>query len=130
MKPVPSISDAEWQVMRFVWAHTPATTNDVVEALTTSTDWKPKTVMTLLGRLVKKGALGFQKKGRVYEYHPLVGEDECVRHENRSFLQRVYDGHLKPMLVHFAREGQLSQEDLAELKKILDQGHTEGGDRR
>jgi BlaI family transcriptional regulator, penicillinase repressor len=122
MEPVPSISDAEWQVMKFIWTHTPATTNDVVDALTACTDWKPKTIMTLLNRLVKKHALGFEKKGRVYEYTPLVAESDCVRQENRFFLQRVYGGHLKPMLAEFLRDADLSKEDLDELKRILDEG--------
>lgn len=122
MKNVPSISDAEWQVMKYLWAHAPATTNDVVDALTARTDWKPKTVMTLLNRLVKKGALGFEKKGRVYEYTPLVAERDCVRDESQSFLQRVYGGHLKPMLVDFLKEGNLSPQDIEELKRILDEG--------
>lgn len=121
MKNVPGISDAEWLVMRFLWAHCPATTNDVVDALTATTDWKPKTVMTLLNRLVKKGALGFERKGRVYEYTPLVAEKDCVHEESQSFLQRVYGGHLKPMLVDFLKQGNLSREDIEDLKRILDE---------
>jgi BlaI family transcriptional regulator, penicillinase repressor len=121
MKQMPSISEAEWEVMKFVWAHAPATTNDVVDALTRTTDWKPKTVMSLLNRLVKKGALGFEKKSRVYEYRPLVAQEECARAEGRSFIHRVYNGQLKPMLVGFLSQARLSPEDIKELKRILDE---------
>jgi BlaI family penicillinase repressor len=121
MKQVPGISDAEWEVMKFVWAKAPVTTNDVVDALTRITDWKPKTVMTLLNRLVKKGALDYTKKGRVYEYTPLVAQAECARAENRSFLRRVYGGQLKPMLASFLKEGRLSQDDINDLRRILDE---------
>jgi BlaI family transcriptional regulator, penicillinase repressor len=122
MQNVPSISDAEWLVMKYLWAHTPATTNQVVGALTATTDWKPKTVMTLLNRLAKKGALGFEKKGRVYEYTPLVAEGDCVHQENQSFLRRVYNGQLQPMLANLLKEGSLSQKDIEELKRILEEG--------
>jgi len=121
MKKVPGISDAEWEVMKFVWARAPVTTNDVVEALTRTTDWKAKTVMTLLNRLVKKGVLAYTKKGRVYEYTPLVAREECTHVENQSFLERVYGGHLKPMLASFLKEGRLSQDDIDDLRRILNE---------
>ncbi len=121
MKNVPGISDAEWEVMKFVWAHAPVTTNDVVDALTRTTEWKPKTVMTLLNRLVKKGVLDFTKKGRLYEYVALVAQEECTHVESQSFLKRVYGGHLQPMLVNFLKQARLSADDVKELKRILDQ---------
>jgi len=120
MKEVPRISEAEWQVMKRLWASSPSTANNIVEALSAKTNWKPKTIKTLLNRLVKKKALGYQKKGREYHYYPLVNETECVKAESHSFLQRVYDGFAKPMLAAFLENGDLSPEDIEELKRILD----------
>lgn len=121
MEPTPKISDAEWLVMKTLWARAPATTNEVVDALEPQTPWKPKTIMTLLNRLVKKGALGFEKKGRVYEYFPRVKEADCVRAESRSFLERVYGGALQPMLAHFLEQTPLSKEEIEDLRRILDE---------
>ena len=70
-------------------------------------------------RLVKQGALGFEKQGRAYLYHPLVNEADCVRAESRSFLSRVYGGALLPMLAHFIEEENLSPEEIEELRRIL-----------
>ncbi|MCX7014583.1 MAG: BlaI/MecI/CopY family transcriptional regulator [Candidatus Sumerlaeota bacterium] len=120
MKSIPNISDAEWLAMKAVWARSPITANEVVEALSETTSWKPKTIMTLLNRLVKKGALGFEKEGRAYRYYPLVEEVACVRAESRSFLERVYGGALTPMLAHFLEESRLSKKETEELKRILD----------
>lgn len=117
----PNISEAEWLVMRVVWANAPVTAGEVIEALAPERAWKPKTVMTLLTRLVKKGALGFEKKGRAYHYHPLVTEESSVRSEGGAFLQRVYGGALKPMLANFLDEVELSDAEIEELKSILDQ---------
>jgi len=61
---LPQISDAEWVVMKAVWERAPLTTNQVVEALDDRAHWKPKTIHTLLSRLVRKGALEFERKGR------------------------------------------------------------------
>ncbi len=121
----PRISDAEWLVMQMIWGRSPITAAEVIEALAPATIWKPKTAMTLLNRLVKKGVLGFEKKGRAYHYYPLVEQDECVKAENHSFLQRVYGGALKPMLADFLEEAELSKEDIEELKQMLDKGGQE-----
>src|SRR5690349_11275634 len=60
----PNISDAEWVVMTVVWERKIATANQVVEALAAKMNWKPKTIHTLLRRLVQKKALAYDKKGR------------------------------------------------------------------
>ena len=121
MKGLAKISESEWLVMQVLWSRGPLTANEVVEKLTGSTKWKPKTVKTLINRLVKKGALRFQKEGRKYRYYPAVGESQYVRTETRSFLRRVYRGATKPMLAAFLEDAELSAEDIAELKKILEQ---------
>jgi BlaI family transcriptional regulator, penicillinase repressor len=122
MQEKPPISDAEWLVMQVVWAKSPITAADVVEQLAAKTQWKPKTVMTLLNRLVKKGLLGFDKRGRAYHYYPLVEQARCVKAESRSFVERVYGGAMKPILVDFLEEADLSPQDVEELKRILDKG--------
>ena len=119
-KKIPRISEAEWRVMRVLWDDAPATAREVIERLEPVTDWKPKTVKTLLNRLVAKKALGFKKEGREYHYSPLVKERECIEHESRSFLARVYGGALTPMLVSFLEKAELSQEEIADLKRILE----------
>jgi len=119
MKGLPRISESEWQVMRVLWSCDCATANEVVDLLAGSTAWKPKTIKTLINRLVKKGALGFEKQGRAYLYHPLVDEADCVRAESRSFLSRVYGGALLPMLAHFIEEENLSPAEIEELRRIL-----------
>jgi BlaI family penicillinase repressor len=86
-------------VMRVLWAKSPLTANEVVERLTGKTQWKPKTVKTLIDRLVKKGAVRFEKEGRRHKYYPAVGRDECVATERISFGRRVYGGMTKPMLL-------------------------------
>lgn len=115
------ISESEWLVMQVLWSRGPLTANEVVEELAGKAKWKPKTVKTLINRLLKKGVLRFQKEGRKYRYYSAVSESKCVRTETRSFLQRVYGGTTKPMLAAFLEDAELSPEDVAELKRILEQ---------
>jgi BlaI family penicillinase repressor len=115
-----NISDAEWEVMRVLWAATGAVTaNQVIEALAGRKDWNPRTVKTMLNRLTKKGALGFEARGKVYWYRPKVAREECVKSESRSFLARVFGGDGGAMLVHFVKHTKLSPQELGELKRIL-----------
>jgi len=115
-----NISDAEWEVMRVLWAAPSAqTANQIVDALAGKRSWNPRTVKTLLNRLTKKGALAFEAKGKTYWYRPRVTQDECVKVESRSFLARVFGGDEGAMLVHFVKNTQLSPQELAELRRIL-----------
>ncbi len=120
MKKVPKISEAEWQVMKLLWGRHPLTANKIVELLSSAKPWKPKTVKTLLNRLVNKKALGYETKGREYHYYPMVSEVECARVESRSFLERVYGGAVTPMLAAFIENGELTTEEIEELKQILE----------
>lgn len=118
----PNISDAEWEVMKSCWSlNAPFTANEIVKVLGEHTEWKPNTIKTLIGRLVKKGVLGYKEDGRNYLYYPLIAEEECVKAESKSFLTRVFGGALKPMLVTFLQEEKLSREEIEELKRILDE---------
>ena len=117
----PTISDAEWKIMRVLWRHSPLGAYDVSEALATTERWHPNTVKTLLSRLHKKKALGIKKYKNLYLYFPLVSEEDCIQAESESFLARLFGGSIKPLLIHFAKRQKLSAEDLEELRKILKQ---------
>jgi len=119
MSKQPRISESEWELMKICWSRTPVTAQEMIDALAARDDWHPKTVKTLLNRLVKKGALGFKKDGRAYLYHPLVAEKDCISAESKSFLERVFGGSLKPMLAHFVEHGRLEPQEIAEIKKLL-----------
>jgi BlaI family penicillinase repressor len=119
MNKTPCISETEWELMKVCWARSPITAQEIIDALCAQDDWHPKTVKTLLNRLIKKRALGFKKEGRAYLYRPLVAEKDCVAAESESFLDRVFGGSLKPMFAHFAESRKLSPDEIAELKRLL-----------
>lgn len=121
MKKLPKISESEWVVMCVLWSKNPLAAQEVFEQFDGTTKWKPKTVKTLIDRLVKKGAVKYEKDGRRYMYSPAVGRDECITTERRSFIRRIYGGITKPMLAAFLEDAELSADDISELKEILEQ---------
>lgn len=118
-KNIPSISESEWEIMNVLWDKAPQTANDIIFSLQESTEWKPKTIRTLLDRLVQKNVVGVNKNLRVYTFYPLYTQDECQRAETESFIKRIYGGTLKSMLVQFIQEDTLSDDDINELRFIL-----------
>lgn len=120
MDPQLSISESEWRIMKILWADAPLTLPEIL-ARAKDTGWSKTTVQTYLARLVKKGALTTRRQGKGYLYAPAVSERDCQLAESRSFLQRVYDGSLSRMVLGFVNSGRLSQEELRELKRLIDQ---------
>ena len=117
----PDITESEWTIMETLWKRAPLTASEVAKALRRSTGWAQNTVRTLLTRLVEKGALGAKENAAgVREFAPAVEREACVRAESESFLQRVFQGAAKPLLVHFAENAELTPEELRELKRLFD----------
>jgi BlaI family transcriptional regulator, penicillinase repressor len=119
-KEMPSITEAEWEVMKVLWNKSPLTANEVCTAIQEYEDWKPKTIRTLLDRLTKKQVIAVDKDKRVYTFTPLYSVHECQRAETRSFINRIYGGITKSLLVQFIEDENLTTEELKELKEMLD----------
>jgi BlaI family penicillinase repressor len=120
MARIPQISDAEWEVMKTVWEGGRLTAGQVVERVTADQKWKPRTIKTLLNRLVKKGAVTMEVDGRRYIYRANVARDAVVKLETRSFLSRVFDGAAAPAIVHFLQQGSLTPDEIKQLRETLE----------
>ena len=120
MPKIPKITESEWKVMKVVWAtNDPMASYDIIQKLSTTEDWKPETIKTLLNRLVKKGVLGYDKYKNLYLYYPLFTEAQCIRAESESFLNRFFNGALEPMLAHFVEQHRLTPAQIRELKRVV-----------
>lgn len=122
MATLPQISEAEFEVMKIVWKYAPISTNEITERLTKTTSWSPKTIQTLIKRLVTKGVLSYEKQSRVFVYTPLVQENEYIGQESTSFLDRFYNGDIKAMLSAYLENDRLSESDIDALRKLLANG--------
>ncbi|MCB2358186.1 BlaI/MecI/CopY family transcriptional regulator [Clostridium estertheticum] len=115
------ISNAEWEIMKIIWKNSEISSINIIKELKDKSEWKPATVKSLINRLLNKNIIGFNKLGYEYLYYPLVSEDECIKLESFSFVNRVFNGSIKSMLLTFAQSDELSKLDIKDLKDILNQ---------
>lgn len=119
MSDLPQISEAEFEVMKIVWKHAPISTNEITDRLLQTTSWSPKTIQTLIKRLVNKGVLTYEKQSRVFVYTPVVEEKDYVSQKSNSFLERYYDGHITTMLSAYLENDRLSETEIDTLRSLL-----------
>ena len=127
---LPSLSKAEWEVMKTFWQSGSMAARDVFAALPEGHGWAYKTVKTLLSRLVAKGALDYEQIGNSYLYKPVYSREKLTRQEMKGFIDRVLDGSLSPVLAHFIEETNLSEMEIIRLKDLLDKKEPNRKDKR
>ncbi|UYK77741.1 BlaI/MecI/CopY family transcriptional regulator [Xanthomonas sacchari] len=114
-----SISDAEAVVMEVLWERHPLSAEEVFAALSGHGGWAEPTVKTLLNRLLNKGAIRADKQGRRYLYTPLLQRAQWVQQQSECLLDRLFGGRIAPLVAHFSERGKLSDADIAELKRLI-----------
>ncbi len=119
VKTLPQISEAEFEVMKIIWKYAPISTNEITDRLVKKTTWSPKTIQTLIKRLVTKGVLSYEKQSRVFVYTPLIDEAEYIGQESSTFLNRFYDGNITAMLSAYINNDKLSEDEIDELRSLL-----------
>jgi len=118
------ISEAESKVLEVFWrAKGPLSAEDVVAAMDNHRDWSAGTIRTFVTRLVKKKALAATPDGRRYLYRPLIRREDYVHEQSRSLIDRLFGGRIAPFVTHFSEQQNLSREEIAELKRLIERLH-------
>lgn len=113
------ISDAEWEVMRIVWTLGESTSRQISAILADKMDWKPATVKTLLGRLVKKGALATTKANQAFVYTPLVTEQAAMDAATHALFGHLCEMKVGTTLASLIDDLTLSRTDISQLQQLL-----------
>ena len=113
------ISEAEHAVMEALWEKSPQTAVEVCEKVCDERGWSMPTVKTLLSRLVVKGAVATEPEGRRFLYRPLLERTTYVGGESRRLVDRLFGGRAAPLIAHLAETEVLSDEDIAEIERLL-----------
>lgn len=113
------ISPAEMQVLERLWDRSPQSAEDLAAALSAPNDWSEATVRTLIGRLVKKGAVAAEPVGRRYDYRPALTRADYEGLESESLIDRLFAGEVTPLVAGFTRRRPISADDLAALKALI-----------
>ena len=120
MEPV-KLNASEWNVLNCLWKDNPRTVMQLVADLEKSVGWAKSTTITTLRRMEEKGLLRCEQAGRGKAYVPAVEREQAVIAETHSFLDRVYQGSVGLMMSAMAKRQELSADEVAELRAILDQ---------
>ncbi len=114
-----NISDAEWEVMRVVWASGQSTSQEITLILKGKRGWSQSTIKTLIGRLTSKGYLHAQKDGRRFVYSTDLEEPESLKLEVEGLLERICSRKKPNLLAYLIEKIPMIDRDRAMLIKVL-----------
>lgn len=115
------IPASELTVMQVIWANKEGlSANQIIDYLSNDNQWSPKTIRTLINRLVDKNFLLKEKNSKVYVYKPLVKESSYKKNTTNTFLNKLYDGALTNLVMNFAKQEKLTDDEIKKLKTLLE----------
>ena len=109
--------DAEYKFMSVIWEHEPINSTELVKLANAEMGWKKSTTYTVLRKLCERDVL----KNENAMVSSIIPKEQVQINESREFLDKIYDGSLKMFLVSFLDKENISAEEAAELKKIIDE---------
>ncbi len=118
------ISNAEWEVLRVVWAKGQASSKDIIGVLAQKMDWSESTIKTLIGRLVDKKILLSKRQGRSFIYWTEISEEEANLTNLKTELAKICQTKQADLLGQLLAETPMTAQDLSKLRSILDQKQT------
>ena len=123
MKPkIRRLPDSELAVMQAVWQCTPPVSRaELEEILFSQYPMAQTTLLTLLTRLAEKGFLSVEKQNRINYYIPTISREAYLAEQSRRFLNQLCGGSI-PLFASALCDSGLSQEELAQLRKLLEEG--------
>lgn len=115
-----TITDAEYEIMKVLWDSPDMVTVSDVVARLSDNEWSASTVSTFLQRLLRKGVISCEKRGKANLYYPLLSRDEYDICETQSFLSKIYKGSVKNLVAAMYQNKKLTDEDLSELREMFE----------
>jgi BlaI family penicillinase repressor len=115
------ITGAESKIMEALWRLGPLTADEIVAEVAPVEQWGEATVKTLINRLLKKKAIESARAEGRHRYQPLLQRADYVQEESQGLLDRLFGGQLAPLVTHFAEHRALSPDDIARLKRLIEE---------
>ena len=113
------ISEAELEVMKILWREARPVTFGVIRTeLNEKMGWEKSTVATLLRRLQDKGVVSVQEK-RINYYKPNITKEEYIKAKEKNMIDKLYEGSAKNFVAALCRQGEITEEDIDELKSYF-----------
>lgn len=116
MEQLKKLPDAEFEIMKVVWTNEPPiTTNIIMEQLGNEKGWKAQTVISLMLRLVERGFLSTEKKGKERIYYPLIAREDYLRFETSNFIKQYHDNSFLGLVNTLYADKALTEKDIDQL---------------
>lgn len=116
MQQMKKLPDAEFEIMKVVWANEPPMITPVImDKLGKEKEWKIQTVVSLMARLVERGFLRSEKHGKERSYFPIVSKEEYLKFETGNFIRQYHDSSLLNLINTVYDDKALTDEDIDEL---------------
>ena len=115
-----TLTGQELEIMKVIWPLGQATVREVYDDLRARRTIAHTTVQTMMNILETKGHLKKQPGDKAQTYAPVRPQQHVVRSMVREFVDRVFDGSARPLLVHLLKEKGLTERERRELQKLLD----------
>lgn len=114
------LSEAEFEIMQVLWRHdAPMTSNQLLEEMGDSRNWKLASLMTVLARMAEKGAVYCDRTTRTNYYSALVSEEEYKLTEGTSLLEKMFHKSAKDFIASLYQGKKMSSKDIQELSDYL-----------
>jgi BlaI family transcriptional regulator, penicillinase repressor len=112
------LAKREEQIMQVFWDLEKAFIRDIIPMLP---DPKPhyNSVATMVKILEEKGFLDHETIGNVHCYFPVVGREEYQKYAMKDIVSQYFDNSYPRMLAFFAKEQNLTQEEMKEILDII-----------
>lgn len=114
-----TISDAELEIIEILWqSSTPLSAYEIRQHLNQTKQWERTTVLTLIRRLVQKGAI-LQEKRDMYYYTPYIKKEDYQKQETKNFINKIYKGKSKDLIASLFQDESLTKEDIDDLRNYF-----------
>ena len=105
-----------------IWDNTPPmSTNDVMKVVSNEKNWNISTLLTLLSRLIDRGFLSSEKRGRERIYYPQVEREEYMEYETKNFIKKLHKNSFMSLVNTLYDNNDLTEQDMDELSRWLEE---------
>ncbi len=115
-----NLGGAELEIMKVVWKAKEPIGSAAIGKAVESKGWKRTTIATFLARLVEKGALSAEKRGKAWYYTPLLSAKAYKKSQVKQLIKNLFDGSAQDLVASLFEEEHFSEQDIKELKAIFE----------
>jgi len=113
-------TELELAMLKVLWQESPRTVESVRQALAAAgRDLTYSSVITVLNIMVRKKYLRRTKRGRAFEYLPLVDEQGVHRRMLGDLVDRVFDGSAQAVFLELLETSDVDSDELAAIRRLI-----------